>query len=89
LNGCWIGSPFSTPKEKHKTQHYDRLQGFVDKVLKSAKKADQDKKPKEPKGDFPKSHKETNYIYGGPNSYESRRKHNLTTQEFMAVSHHL
>jgi hypothetical protein len=62
------------------------LQGFVDEVLKSAKKADQDKMPEEPKGDFPESHKEANYIYGGPDSYESRRKQNLTTQEVMAVS---
>jgi hypothetical protein len=32
------------------------------------------KKPKERKGDFPKAHKEINYINGGPDSYESRRK---------------
>jgi hypothetical protein len=35
---------------------------------------DQEKKPKGPKGDFPEAHKEVNYIYGGPESYESRRK---------------
>jgi hypothetical protein len=35
-----------------------------------AKKDDQEKKPKERKGDFPEAHKEVNYIYGGPNSYE-------------------
>jgi hypothetical protein len=39
-----------------------------------AKGAGQDKKPEEPKGGFPEAHKEANYIYGGPNSYESRRK---------------
>jgi hypothetical protein len=39
-----------------------------------AKGADQQKNPKIPKGDFPKSHKKVNYIYGGPDSYESRRK---------------
>jgi hypothetical protein len=44
-----------------------------------AKRADQEEKPKEPKGDFPEAHKEVNYIYGGPNSYESRRKQKLTT----------
>jgi hypothetical protein len=55
-------------------------------VLKTAKVADQEKKPKEPKGDFPEAHKEVNYIYGGPKSYESRRKQKLTTQEIMAVS---
>jgi hypothetical protein len=43
-------------------------------VLKTAKVADQDRKPKEPKGNFLKAHKEVNYIYGGPDSYESRRK---------------
>jgi hypothetical protein len=43
-----------------------------------AKVADMEKKPKEPKGEFPKAHKEVNYIYGGPESYESRRKQKLT-----------
>jgi hypothetical protein len=35
-----------------------------------AKHADQEKKLEEPKGDFSKVHKEVNYIYGGPDSYE-------------------
>jgi hypothetical protein len=39
-----------------------------------AKGADQERKPEEPKGDFPKVHKEVKYIYGGPNSFESRPK---------------
>jgi hypothetical protein len=65
------------PQEKHKTRDCDRLQGFIDEVLKTAKKADQEKKPKEPKGDFPEAHKEVNYIYGGPDTYESRRKQKL------------
>jgi hypothetical protein len=51
-----------------------------------AKGADQDKKPKEHKGNFPKANKEVNYIYGGPDSYESRQKQKLTAQEVMAVS---
>jgi hypothetical protein len=55
-------------------------------VLKTAKGADQEKKPKEPKGDFPKAHKEVNNIYGGPHSYESRRKQKLTAWEVMVVS---
>jgi hypothetical protein len=63
---------------KHKTQDCDRLQGFTDEVLKTAKGVDQEKKPKKPKGDFPKAHKEVNYIYGGPDSYESRSKQKLT-----------
>jgi hypothetical protein len=42
--------------------------------------------PKEPKGDFPEAHKEVNYIYGGPDSYESRRKQKLTAWEVMVVS---
>jgi hypothetical protein len=44
------------------------------------------KKPKDPKGDFPKSHKEVNYIYGGPESYEWRRKQKLTTWEVLMAS---
>jgi hypothetical protein len=51
-----------------------------------AKGADQEKKPEELKGDFPEAHKEVNYIYGGPDSYESRRKQKLTAREVMAVS---
>jgi hypothetical protein len=55
-------------------------------VLKTAKGADQERKPEEPMGDFPETHKEVNYIYGGPNSYESRRKQKFTTREVMTVS---
>jgi hypothetical protein len=62
------------------------LQGFTDEVLKTAKGADQEKKPKESKGNFLKAHKEVNYIYGGPDSYESRRKQKLKAREVMAVS---
>jgi hypothetical protein len=51
-----------------------------------AKKGDQEKKPDEPKGDFPEGHKKVNYIYAGPDLYESRRKQKLTSWEFMAVS---
>jgi hypothetical protein len=51
-----------------------------------AKKVDQEKKPEEPMGNFPEAHREVNYIYGGPDSYESRRKQKLTTREVMAVS---
>jgi hypothetical protein len=43
-------------------------------VLKTAKGVDQEKKPKEPKDDFPEAHREVNYIFGGPESYELRRK---------------
>jgi hypothetical protein len=50
-----------------------------------AKTSDQEKKPKDPKGDFPKAHKVVNYIFGGPNSYEPKRKQKLTTWEVMAV----
>jgi hypothetical protein len=55
-------------------------------MLKMAKKTNLEKKRKEAKGDFPKAHKEVNYIYGGPNSYESWRKQKLIAQEVMAVS---
>jgi hypothetical protein len=39
-----------------------------------AKGADQEKNIEEPKGDFHEAHKEVNYTYGGPDSYESWRK---------------
>jgi hypothetical protein len=51
-----------------------------------AKGGDQEKNPEEPKGNFPEAHKEVNYIYGGPDSYESGLKQKLTAQEVMAVS---
>jgi hypothetical protein len=41
--------------------------------------------PEDPKGDFPEVHKENNYIYGGTDSYESRRKQKFTTREVMVV----
>jgi hypothetical protein len=62
------------------------LHGFAYEVLKIAKKAEQEKEPKDPKGDFPEAHKEVNYIFGGPGSYESGRKRRLTTREILAVS---
>jgi hypothetical protein len=74
------------PRGKHKTGNYDRLQGFADEILKTAKGGDQEKKPEEPKGDFHEAHKEVNYIYGGHDSYESRQKKKLIAQEVMAVS---
>jgi hypothetical protein len=49
------------------------------------KRADQEKKAEEPKGDFLEAHKEVNYIYGGSDSYESRQKQKLTTREVMVV----
>jgi hypothetical protein len=55
-------------------------------VLKTSKKADQEKKPEEPKGDFPEAHNEVSYIYGGPDSYESSRKQKLIAREIMAIS---
>jgi hypothetical protein len=48
--------------------------------------ADHKKKLEEPKGDFPKAHKEVNYIYDGPNSYETKWKQKLTVREVLAVS---
>jgi hypothetical protein len=51
-----------------------------------AKGPDQEKKLEEPKGDIPEAHKEVNYIYGSPDSYESRWKQKLTAREVMAVS---
>jgi hypothetical protein len=72
------------PQGKHKTRDSDLLEGFVDEVLKTAKGAEKEKKPKEPKGDFLEAHKEINYIYGSPDSYESRREQKLTAPEVMA-----
>jgi hypothetical protein len=50
------------------------LQRFANEVLKTAKKANHEKKPEDPKGNFLEAHKEVNYIYSGPDSYEPKRK---------------
>jgi hypothetical protein len=55
-------------------------------MLKMDKKVDQEMKPDDPKDDFPKAHKEVNYMYGGSDSYESRRKQKLIALEVVAVS---
>jgi hypothetical protein len=38
-----------------------------------SKWSDQEKKSEEPKSDVHEAHKEVNYIYGCPDSYELRR----------------
>jgi hypothetical protein len=78
FDGFWDRICIFHPQGKHKTQNYDRLQGFADEVLKKAKGADQEKKPEEPRGEFPEAQ--------SPDSYESRRKQKLTAREVMAVS---
>jgi hypothetical protein len=47
--------------------------------------ADQEKRPEDPKGDFAEAHKEVNYIFCGPDSYEPKRKQKVTAREVMAV----
>jgi hypothetical protein len=68
-----------SPTREAKDSGYNHLQCFAGEVLMSAKKTDQDKKPEDPKGDFPKARKEVNYIFSWPDSYESKRKQKLTT----------
>jgi hypothetical protein len=55
------------------------------RVLKMAKPTDQEKKPKDPNGNFPEAHKEVHYIFGGSDSYEPKRKQKLTSWEVLAV----
>jgi hypothetical protein len=83
LKAFWIASAFFIIKGS--TRDCDRLQGFTDEVLKTGKGAEQEKKLKDPKGEFLEAQKEVNYIFGGPNSYEPRRKQKLTAREVMAV----
>jgi hypothetical protein len=73
------------PQGKQKTRDCNQLQGFANEVLKTAKLDDQEKKPEDPKGDFPEPHKEVNYIFGGPDSYEPKRKQKLTAREVLVV----
>jgi hypothetical protein len=48
--------------------------------------ANQEKKPKHPKGDFSEAHMEVNYIFGGLDTYEPKRKQKLTAREVMAIN---
>jgi hypothetical protein len=57
----------------------------MDEDLKSAKKVKQEWKTEHPKSDFPDASKEVNYIFDGPDSYESKRKYKLTAREVMTV----
>jgi hypothetical protein len=70
---------------KHKTLDYNKIQGFTDEDLKSIKKFEQEKKAEE-KSDFPKARMEINYIFGGPDSYESKRKQKLQNQEVISAA---
>jgi hypothetical protein len=49
------------------------------------KPANQEKKPEDSKGDFPEAHKEVNYIFGGPNSYEPKWKQKLRSWDVLEV----
>jgi hypothetical protein len=70
---------------KHETRDCNKLHGFVDEVLKSAKNVEQEKKAEDPKHDFREARKEINYIYIGPDSSESKSKQKLPAQEVMSV----
>jgi hypothetical protein len=49
------------------------------------KQADPEKKPEDPNGDFPKAHKEVNYIFGSLDLYEAKRKQKLIAREVLAA----
>jgi hypothetical protein len=38
-------------------------------------------KPEDPKGDFPDVHKEVDNIFGGPDSYEPKRKEKVIARD--------
>jgi hypothetical protein len=50
-----------------------------------AKPADHEKKPEDPKGNFPEVHKEVNYIFGDPDWYEPKIKQKLIAQDVLTV----
>jgi hypothetical protein len=51
---------YFSPQGKHKTWDCDQLQDFAYEVLMTAKKAHQEKKLEDPKGNFHEAHKEVN-----------------------------
>jgi hypothetical protein len=61
------------PQGKRKTRDYNKLHGFTDKVHKSARKVEQEKKAEDLKSDSPEARKEINYIFSGLDSYELKR----------------
>jgi hypothetical protein len=50
-----------------------------------AKKVEQEKMAEDPKNNFTEAHKEINCIFGGPASYESKRKQKLMSREVMSM----
>jgi hypothetical protein len=44
-----------------------------------------EKNPEDPNDDFSDAHKEVNYIFGGPDSYEPKRKQKLIAREVLLV----
>jgi hypothetical protein len=86
LKVSWIASAISTPKESIRPGTVTDSKVSQMKYSRQPRGCDQEKKPKEPKGKFPKTHKEVNYIYGVLDSYESRQKQKLTVREVRAVS---
>jgi hypothetical protein len=74
LKVSWIAFPFSTPREsiRHETMTDSKVLQM--RYSRRPRRPIKRKKFEEPKVNFPRAHKEVNYIYDGPKSYEPRRK---------------
>lgn len=87
-----VGHTIFHPQSSHKIKDYFHLKAFAEKVLKlleleshkpkTSKKNDLDKGDK---ADFPQSTHDIMYIFGGPDSYESKRKQKLMTREVFPI----
>jgi hypothetical protein len=82
----WMVYVYSTPRESIRPGTATDSRVLQMRYLRRPKRLIKRKKLEELKGNFLEAHNEINNIYGGPDSYESRRKQKLIAQEVMVVS---
>ena len=64
-------------------KEYFKLDSLAEELLNAKKKELLNKKPDNRGGSFQKASREINYIVGGPDAYEGKRKQKLTHREVM------
>jgi hypothetical protein len=85
LKASWIAFAFFIPRESTRSETATDSKVLQMRFSRQPSRPIKRRKPKEPKGDFPEAHKEVNYIFGGPDSYEPKRKYKLIAKEIMAI----
>ena len=63
-----------------------KLDSLATELMNAKKKEGPNKKPDNRGGSFQKANREVNYIFGGPDAYEGKRKQKLTHREVMMAA---